>query len=46
MNTILRAVDRFFEKNPALLAALIGVRPHQLRPDADESVPGGGQWAS
>lgn len=37
---MLRLLDRFFEKNPILLAALIGVHPAALQEQADE--PAGG----
>lgn len=41
MSTMLNVLDRFFEKNPILLAALIGVHPDALREQADDSAPGG-----
>lgn len=40
---MLSLLDRFFAKNPILLAALIGVHPDVLRDLADDTASGGGR---
>ena len=44
MSTMLTFLDRFFEKNPILLAAFIGVHPDVLCEQADGDAQDGGQW--
>ena len=38
---MLSLLDRFFEKNPILLAAFIGVHPVALREQTDDAAAGG-----
>jgi len=38
---MLSLLDRFFAKNPILIAAFIGVHPDALREQTDDTAPGG-----